>query len=326
MTEPQTHHTEHRITVNAPADVVFALIEDVTGWPETFPPCVHVDAERDGDRERIRIWATAGGEVKGWTSLRELDRERLRVRFRQEVSAPPVAAMGGEWVIETDPSGATLVRLLHDFRAIGDDPAKVEWVQQAVDRNSGQELAALRAAAELRTQRGELTLTFSDSLRVAGAAKDVYDFIDRADAWEQRLPHVARVSLTEDVPRQQVLEMDTRTADGSTHTTRSVRICFPHDRIVYKQLQTPVLMSAHTGEWLIREVGEETEITSTHTVVVNPEAIAGVLGAEAGVTEARTFIREALGRNSTATMGYAKTYAEEIADRAGHRAGHRAAH
>ncbi|MYT37403.1 cyclase [Streptomyces sp. SID8356] len=315
MTEPRTHRTEHRITVDAPTDVVFALIEDVTGWPETFPPCVHVDAERDGDRERIRIWATAGGEVKGWTSLRELDRERLRVRFRQEVSAPPVAAMGGEWVIGTDPAGATLVRLLHDFRAIGDDPAKEQWIRQAVDRNSAQELAALRAAAELRTRRSELTLTFSDSLRVAGAAKDVYDFIDRADAWEQRLPHVSRVALTEETPRQQVLEMDTRTADGSTHTTRSVRICFPHDRIVYKQLRTPALMSAHTGEWLILEAEGGTEITSTHTVVLNPEAITDVLGAEAGVTEARTFVREALGRNSTATMGYAKAYAEGIAGR-----------
>ncbi|GGQ46901.1 aromatase/cyclase [Streptomyces althioticus] len=312
MTEPVTHETEHRITVAAAPDVVYGLIDDVRDWPVTFPPTVHAERiERSVDSERIRIWATANGEVKGWVSRRELDRAGLRIRFRQEVSRHPVAAMGGAWVLEPRPGGGTLVRLLHDFRAVDDDPARVEWIRQAVDRNSDKELAALRDAAETRERRAGLLLSFSDSVRTAGAAKDVYDFLDRANRWPDRLPHVARVQLTEEVPQQQVLEMDTRTADGSTHTTRSVRICFPYDRIVYKQLLTPALMTAHTGEWTVREDGEETVISSRHTVVVNHEAIGSVLGAGAGIAEARAFIRDALGRNSTATMVRAKEYAED---------------
>ncbi|MFJ6943791.1 aromatase/cyclase [Streptomyces wuyuanensis] len=315
MAQPATYETQHTITVAAAAEVVFGLIENVGDWPVIFPPTVHAEQiERTGDSERIRIWATANGEVKGWTSRRELDRRGLRVRFRQEASRPPVSAMGGEWAIEPLPEGGSLVRLSHDFRAVDDDPASAEWIRQAVDRNSDKELAALRDAAEQRERRADLLLTFSDEVRVTGGAvKDVYDFLDQADLWPRRLPHVARAELTADVAGEQILEMDTRTPDGSTHTTRSVRICFPYDRIVYKQQLTPALMSAHTGEWTVREDGRDTVVTSTHTVVVDPEAVPGVLGADAGVAEARAFIRDALGRNSTVTMMHAKEYAEGVA-------------
>ena len=65
------------------------------------PPTVHADyAERGETEERIRLWATANGEVKNWTSRRRLDPAALRVEFRQEVSSPPVAAMGGTWIVE----------------------------------------------------------------------------------------------------------------------------------------------------------------------------------------------------------------------------------
>ncbi|MGS2642381.1 SRPBCC family protein [Streptosporangium sp. LJ11] len=306
-----THQTEHQITVSAPARTVFDLILDITAWPHVFPPTVHADhLERGEHEERIRIWATANDEVKGWTSRRHPDRERLRVRFRQEVSQPPVAGMGGEWRIEPLSGTESRVRLLHDFEAVGDDPDKVAWIRQAIDRNSEAELAALKAAAEHGPERAELLMTFDDVVRVAGPAKDVYDFVHEAKHWPQRLPHVSRVVLDEDVPNVQILEMDTRAPNGSTHTTKSVRICFPHDRIVYKQLRTPALMSAHTGQWLIEADGDETVITSTHTVVIAPEAIPDVLGENATLADARAFVRDALGRNSTTTMHHAKTYAE----------------
>jgi aromatase len=308
-----THETEHQITVSAPAQSVFDLILDIAAWPCVFPPTIHADhVERGESEERIRIWATANGEIKGWTSRRYPDRERLRVRFRQEVSQPPVASMGGEWRIEPLSDIQSRVRLMHDFEAVGDDPDKVAWIQRAIDRNSEAELTALKSAAEHWRERAELVLSFDDVVRVAGPAKDVYDFIYEAKHWQQRLPHVSRVVLDEDVPNVQVLEMDTQTPDGSVHTTKSVRICFPHDRIVYKQLQTPALMSVHTGQWLIEADGDGTVITSTHTVVIAPEAIPAVLGENATAADARTFVRDALGRNSTTTMRHAKTHAERI--------------
>lgn len=301
MTDRVTHETEHEITVPAPAATVFDLLADCTRWPRIFPPSIHVEyVDRGDDEERIRIWATANGEVKSWTSRRQLDRAGGRIRFRQEVSQPPVGAMGGEWHVEPLPGGGSRVRLGHDFRAVDDDPAKAEWIRQAVDRNSTAELAALSAAAD--PSAAQLMLTFDDQVRVPAPTELVYDFISQGAAWPARIPHVARAVLEEPAPGVQLLEMDTLTPDGSSHTTRSIRICLPPDRIVYKQLQPPALMSVHTGQWRFEQNGDGTVVTSTHTVVINPAAVPSVLGPQATVADARDYVHRALSRNSTATI------------------------
>jgi aromatase len=312
MKQPGHRQVEHEITVNAPAAAIYRLIAEVENWPRIFPPTVYVDyVERSGHSERIRIWATANGEAKNWTSGRVLDPVKLRIEFRQEVSTPPVAAMGGTWLIEPISEGESRVRLLHDYRAVGDDPDKLAWIAEAVDRNSRSELAALKASVELTAgSADELMVSFEDTVRIDGAAKDVYDFINDAQLWKERLPHVVRVSLTEDSPGLQILEMDTRTKDGSTHTTKSVRVCFPHSKIAYKQITVPALMTLHTGYWLLADDGDGVAATSQHTVVINAANIAGILGDDAGVPEAREFVRNALSTNSRATLGHAKEYAE----------------
>jgi aromatase len=302
----------HEITVDAPAAEVYGLIAEVRNWPRIFPPTVHVDRlEHDGTQERIRIWATANGTPKNWTSRRILDPDALRIEFRQEVSAPPVAEMGGTWVIEPLGPSVAKIRLLHDYRAVDDDPGGLAWIDEAVDRNSRSELAALKTNVEKATGPGAaLAVSFEDSVRIDGSVKDVYDFLNEAQLWRERLPHVARVELTEDTPGLQTLEMDTRTKDGATHTTKSVRVCFPHREIVYKQITLPALMSLHTGYWRLWETGQGVTAVSQHTVVVDPDNIAAVLGPEAGVEDAKKFVRTALGTNSLATLGKAKVYAE----------------
>jgi len=311
MTEPSLREVEHDILVDAPADAVYRLIAEVENWPRIFPPTVYVDqVERSGQKERIRIWATANGEAKNWTSRRRLDEESLRIDFRQEVSTPPVAAMGGAWVVEPLSDTTCRVRLLHDYRAIGDDPEKLAWIDAAVDRNSRAELAGLKTNLELAAASDDLLMSFEDTVRVNGAAKDVYDFVNEAQLWKDRLPHVARVVLDEPSPGLQTLEMDTLTKDGSSHTTKSVRVCFPHSRIVYKQTTLPALMTLHTGRWQFDEDSAGVLATSQHTVVINPASITKVLGSGAGLPEARDFVRNALSTNSRATLGYVKDYAE----------------
>ncbi|POX55044.1 cyclase [Streptomyces sp. Ru71] len=303
---------EHAITVGAAAADVYRLLAEVENWPRLFPPSVYVDyLERDGNEERIRIWATANGEPKNWTSRRVLDPEGLRIRFWQEVSAPPVKEMTGTWIIEPLGAAETRVRLLHEYRAIDDDPEGLAWIDEAVDRNSRAELPGLKTNLELSTQAAGLTLSFEDSVRIDGSAKDVFDFLNEAQLWTERLPHVAAVELTEDTPGLQTLRMDTRTKDGSTHTTESVRVTFPHHRIAYKQTTLPALLTLHTGYWQLDEGPDGvTTATSQHTVVIAEENIAPVLGPDAGVPEARAYLREALGGNSRATLGHAKEYAE----------------
>ncbi|MEU7909515.1 aromatase/cyclase [Microbispora bryophytorum] len=311
MSQLATHHDEHAITVPAPAGAVYDVIADVTRWPFTFTPTVHAERlEQTGDEELIRLWALANDEVKTWTSRRVLDRAGHRVRFRQEVSQPPVAAMGGEWVLEPVSERETRVLLKHDFQAVGDDPAGVDWIRKAVDRNSLAELDRLKHAAEAAGDLAELTVSFEDSIRIDGGIDDVYEFLYAATEWPRRLPHVARLDLAEDVPGIQVMEMDTTAADGSVHTTKSVRVCFPDSRIVYKQTEVPALMSAHVGEWSLRAEGGAVTAASRHTVMIKRDAVTAVLGEGATVRNARDFVRQALGGNSMTTLEHAKAFAE----------------
>ncbi|MFD5862390.1 aromatase/cyclase [Streptomyces chartreusis] len=306
-----TRQVEHEITVDAPAPAVYRLIAEVENWPRIFPPTIYVDhLERGESEERIRIWATANGEAKNWTSRRTLDPDALRITFRQEVSTPPVAAMGGTWIIEPLSGTSSRIRLLHDYRAIDDDPEGLKWIDEAVDRNSRSELAALKTNVELAHASEEITFSFEDTVQIDGSAKDAYDFVNEAGLWVERLPHVASVRFSEDTPGLQTLEMDTRAKDGSTHTTKSYRVTFPHHRIAYKQVTLPALMTLHTGYWTFEENSSGVAASSQHTVVLNTANIARILGADATVADARAYVQNALSTNSRATLGHAKDHAE----------------
>ncbi|AJC62148.1 aromatase/cyclase [Streptomyces sp. 769] len=311
MSENTVHRTEHKVTVEAPAATVYDLVADVATWPEIFPPTVHVEHVRRGEREEvIQLWATAGEEVKSWTSLRELDPSTLQIAFRQQVSQPPVAAMGGTWLVEPLAHGRCQVRLLHDFRAVQNDAEGVRWITEAVNRNSEKELAALTTAAEQHTGGEELRFSFEDRVRMEGDLAAAYEFIYDGAKWAERLPHVESVTVREDTPNVQTLAMVTRARNNTTHETRSHRICFPGEKIVYKQLVVPALMKAHTGQWTF-EKGDDgsAEITSRHTVVLEPVTVEEVLGAGATVADSRTFVQEALSANSRATLRLAASFA-----------------
>ncbi|MDU8995978.1 aromatase/cyclase [Streptomyces mirabilis] len=306
-----TREVEHEITIAAPAPAVYRLLAEVTNWPRIFPPTIHVDrVEHDGSQERIRIWATANGEAKNWTSRRELDPEALRITFRQEVTAPPVAAMGGTWIIEPLGENESRVRLLHDYRAVDDDPHDLLWIDEAVDKNSRSELAALKKNVEFAHAAEEVTFSFEDTVYVDGSAKDVYAFINEANLWSERLPHVATVRLEEDTVGLQTLEMDTRAKDGSVHTTKSYRVTFPHQHIAYKQVTLPALMTLHTGHWTFEDTDQGVAATSQHTVTLNTDNIESILGCGATVADAREYVHTALSTNSRATLTHAKAFAE----------------
>lgn len=327
-----THVTEHTVVVDAPADTVYGLVADVSAWPQIFGPTIHVEVlEEEADEQLLRIWATANDQVRSWTSHRILNSRTRSVSFRQVVPAAPVSAMGGQWRIEPNDDGGSRVVLLHDYSAVDDDPEAVALIERAVDRNSRAELAALKNAAE--QDAGEdaaegadagddrLRFTFCDSVDIGGSAEDVFAFLDRADLWPERLPHVARIGL-EESPSDgggstvQRMDMDTRSPDGSLHNTMSVRVCFPdRNLIVYKQLRVPVAMSGHTGRWVIEPHGKGVRATSWHTVTLDPEGVRQLLGPRATLAEARAKVRRALGANSSTTLQHAKQFAENLHDR-----------
>jgi aromatase len=311
MEQKALREVDHEITISAPAAAVYRLISEVENWPRIFPPTIYVDhLERGPDDERIRIWATANETAKDWTSYRTLDADALRITFRQEVPARPVAAMSGTWIIEPLSATESRVRLLHDYQAIDDDPESLAWIDQAVDRNSRSELAALKNNVEAVRAAEDVSFSFEDSVQISGSVKDVYDFINEADRWAERLPHVAVVRLEEISLGLQILEMDTQAKDGSTHTTKSYRVCLPDQKIAYKQVTLPALMSLHTGYWTFTENEGGVLASSQHTVVLNTINVARVLGEKATVAQACEYVHAALSTNSLATLGHAKSHAE----------------
>ncbi|MFE7663355.1 SRPBCC family protein [Streptomyces celluloflavus] len=100
------------------------------------------------------------------------------------------------------------------------------------------------------------------------------------------------------------------TPDGATHTTRSVRICFPGERVVCEQTTLPARLTARTREWRVCTTPDGVEVVSRHTVVIDAGALAGVLGEEATVAGARVLVRDALGANGRITPERAGHFAE----------------
>lgn len=312
MNNAMHRFVEHEIVIDSPAGRIYELLAEVVNWPQIFPPTIYVDRlESIGTEERIKIWATANGTPKSWTSVRVLDKDNLKIEFRQEISAHPVAEMGGAWVLEAVTEHTTKVRLLHDYRAVADDPDALEWISRAVDTNSRSELHALRVNIQLADQLRDVTFSFDDSIEINAPATRAYEFINQAQLWSERLPHVVDSTFSEDEAGLQTLELQTRSANGSIHTTKSYRIAFADRRIVYKQITLPPLLALHTGCWTFVEgSGTTTKVTSQHTVVLNTKKISETLGEGATITDAREYVHRALSTNSRATLEHTRRHCE----------------
>jgi C7-C12 aromatase (ARO/CYC) len=309
---PETLTVEHAVTMAAPAEDAFDCVHDVARWPQWSTPIAYAErSEATGATDLVKVWALRGDEsVRVWSSRRELDRAGLRIAFRNEPGGDAPADARGEWVFREQPGGTTEVTLRHEVAV---ESGAAERVREELDRHVTAQLAELKAAAERRKELEELTVDFEDPLFVAGAAEDAYELLYEADKWPERIPHVSALTMTEKVPGIQFFDMDTRTPDGREHTTRSVRVCFPHTRIVYKQIKLPPLLDAHTGHWLFTPVPEGLIVSARHTATIKPSAL-HLLGPDATVKDARRYLRKVLSANSMGNLRLAKAFAEERAD------------
>lgn len=312
MTPERVYRTSHSIDINAPAGIVYGLITDAVRWPLFLGPDVHVERlETDGTDERLRMWAFTGGSLRSWICLRMLDLVTRRVEFRHSPPQPPVRTLHGTWAVEELPGHISRLTVLHDFTLHGDLAREAHQVEQALGSTSRAELAGLKRAAERWRRLDDVVLCFEETVRVDAPADAVHTFLHRAGDWPRLLPHVSRVRLDEQISGIQLLTVDTLTETGTTQTTESVRICFPHaGRIVHKQTVTPPLLEAHTGEWSVRSDAAGTIATAQHSVVLCEEAVPRVLGPCADLAQARRHVRETLGRTSAATLEAARRHTE----------------
>lgn len=300
----------HRAEVNAPAPVLFDLIADVERWPQYFGAGVHARyVTRAPESDVLERWALAGETVRSWMSRRWLDRTGLRIRQEQLAPVAPVHSAVVVWSLHPDGDTTSLVQLDHELTVA---PGALETTAEETDRNGQAQLDALAEAADDHGDLRRRVISFEDSMFIGGTAEDVYEFLYAADKWPRRVDHVSRIDLTEDVRNVQFFDMDTQTPDGTPHTTRSVRLCFPPHLIVYKQIRLPALLDAHTGDWRLSPTSEGVVATARHTATIKRSAVP-LLGRDTTVDDARRYLRRVLSANSMNTLRCAKAFAEERA-------------
>lgn len=292
---------EYQILVAAPAESVFEVLLEVARWPQLFTAVVHAEClRRAGSHETIAVWELAGKDaVRQWQADRTVDRDRLRIAFTEQPAALAGARVHGEWSVCPRPDGMTRIML-----CLAAD--------EEVQRLAGAWLEDLKRAAERAGELDDLSLDFEDPIFAAGDVMDAWQVLYEADRWPELLDHVKRLEMTEETPNIQFFDMDTLAKDGSTVTTRSVRVCLPTRLIVYKQINPPPLLEVHTGHWRFTPTPEGMILGARHTCTIRPDRLA-VLGADTTLTGARRYLRRFLSANSTTNLRLAKAYAEERA-------------
>ncbi|WP_328843061.1 SRPBCC family protein [Streptomyces sp. NBC_00258] len=296
------------VVVDAPAKVVLDLIADTDPLHYLSPAIVYAERDITGPaQDSVTVWTITEDE-RVWSRIqhRTFDADGLRIAF-EDAPESTLAGVRGEWILRAVSDDKTEIELRQDTSALTGSEA----VARAESARSDL-LSTVAFGAGNRSELADLVVDFRDPLFAAGSAEDAYKILYEADRWPERLAHVSRIDMTEDMPGIQFFDMDTTTSDGAPHTTRSVRICFPHSKIVYKQIGLPALLDAHTGHWLFTPTREGIIVESRHVAVIK-RSMLSILGEGTTVEAARRYLRQALSTNSMTNLRIAKEFAEEQA-------------
>ncbi|GAA1288072.1 aromatase/cyclase [Saccharothrix xinjiangensis] len=161
LTPRVRRHTEHTLTIDAPAEVVWEVLVDVEGYARIFPP-THESRilESSPAHQVVRLVVDVSGQRQSWVSRRDIDAERRVIAYRQLEHAPLIGYMGGEWRALAIDARTTQLVLTHDFQPAEPVDGRVagrftyaeaeRLLSDAVERNSVDDMAAVRDEAERR--------------------------------------------------------------------------------------------------------------------------------------------------------------------------------
>lgn len=300
MPKPNNDTFQLSAIVSADIGVVFDLVADVEWWNTFHYPSVHAEpvSEKSNAKTYQHWWVVDDRTVKSFKTTWIVDRDSGSIEFELAPTDRGSPVVFGQWTFSTveDRTKVTVV---------------CEQASEDIETDLRGLLDAVVAAANQHKEREDLVVDFEDPLFVSGPLEPAYDYLYDCAKWPERIPHVVRLDLEEPVPGEvQFFDMDTHTPDGVPHTTRSVRICLPGNKIVYKQIGLPALLDGHTGHWRFTPTREGVWLGARHTAVIKPSALS-VLGEGTTVAEARRYLRKVLGTNSMGNLRFAKQHAEE---------------
>jgi aromatase len=126
---------------------VYKVCTEVEKWPDIFPPTKKTKVIEKTNRHIIfEISAeTYDGKVETWISKRDIDEEKLTIKFNQIKTVPELKSMEGEWIIEELNDGCKIL-LRHTYEL--SDEKYSEVVKKVMDKNSESELNAIKRYLE----------------------------------------------------------------------------------------------------------------------------------------------------------------------------------
>ncbi|GAA0925276.1 aromatase/cyclase [Virgisporangium aurantiacum] len=310
----------HTVTVEAPAGTVFDLVADVDQSTRFFPGVVHAESAERGadtgaDTDVIDRWTLDGEVIRGWRARRTLDRAGGTITFEHVDPRPPVTFTTGRWRFTPDGDARTTVELRHEFGTA--DPAAAAAVAARMEQGITTQLDRLRQVAEQRDEILDLEITYQVSLLIKGRLEDVYDYFYDARQWPARIPHCLRTDVREDEPDRQLVEMEVTVPSGAVHVTRQARVCFPNDKIMWRQIGgLPPLDQALFGYTRFEQRPDGVLTTSCTTEVLKPAMVA-----KRGwtVQEAKDHVSEVRGGRNLGALQSAQDYLDRQVQPAGNK-------
>ncbi|MGO4804591.1 SRPBCC family protein [Arthrobacter sp. 2MCAF15] len=145
-THQRTHRTTHRLSINAPADLVFSMLRDASHWPYLDGLTVYSERVSGDDvAHELRTSVVSNGSLSSSHSWRVFDASSHRAEFHQLELETPLRELGGDWEVRPA-DGLTEVTLHHEFEV--DDEDLAGRVNAIIEDYSRRELEALRVSCE----------------------------------------------------------------------------------------------------------------------------------------------------------------------------------
>jgi hypothetical protein len=143
-----TRRTTHRLTIDAPAELIFTVLRDSSHWP--YLDGLTVYSERvsgdDSDHE-LRVSVVANGSLHSSHCHRAFDAEGHRAEFKQLELDRPLLSLGGAWAI-CRAEELSEVTLHHEFEVDEEAGELPDLIHCAIADYSRRELEALRLSCE----------------------------------------------------------------------------------------------------------------------------------------------------------------------------------
>ncbi|MFF2242894.1 SRPBCC family protein [Arthrobacter sp. NPDC058130] len=145
-THQRTHRTTHRLSINAPADLVFSMLRDASHWPYLDGLTVYSERVSGDDvAHELRTSVVSNGSLSSSHSWRVFDAASHRAEFHQLELDTPLRELAGDWEIRPA-DGLSEVTLHHEFEV--DDEDLAGRVIAIIEDYSRRELEALRVSCE----------------------------------------------------------------------------------------------------------------------------------------------------------------------------------